>query len=177
MYMPMEQIREVRENYLKSELSDTFELYPNMKMVFMIRDPRSFVSARLRRAYSRSERKTKFENMLKYWFKLNKELVNICDSFPGRCHLLRHEDLILRPIETIQNLVYTKLRLPIGQFDDFEISEKNENYNLTMWSSYLPESTESILIDMLPLLQRLGYRPDITDVSQYKKIDLNPSVG
>ena len=41
----------------------------------------------------------------------------------------------------------------------------------------MPESTESILIDMLPLLQRLGYRPDITDSSQYKKIDLNPRNG
>jgi hypothetical protein len=177
MYMPMKQIKEVRESYLKKEFADNFELYPNMKMVFLVRDPRSFVAARLRRATSRSERKEKFLNMLNYWYKLNHDLVKVCDSFPGRCHLVRHEDLIIRPLETINNLVFSKLRLPIAQFDDFEIAERMPNYNLTNWSSYIPESTESILIDMLPLLERLGYRPDITDATQYKKIDLNPRKG
>ena len=85
----MKQIKEVREEYFKRELSENFDLYPNMKMVFVVRDPRSFVSARLRRARSRSERKEKFLNMLQYWYKLNHELVKVCDSFPGRCHLLR----------------------------------------------------------------------------------------
>ena len=102
--MPLEQIKELGATHYKQELTDTFDLYPNMKLVFMVRDPRSFVAARLRRVYSLKDRRQKFPKMLKYWYKLNSELVKICDSFPGKCHLVRHEDLIIRPKDTIKSL-------------------------------------------------------------------------
>ena len=40
MYMPLEQIEDIRKTYYKQELADTLSLYPNMKLVFMVRDPR-----------------------------------------------------------------------------------------------------------------------------------------
>lgn len=171
--LPISEIKKISSEYYKNELKTTLELYPNMKMIFMVRDPRSFVSARLRRVHSLQERQNKFYCMLDIWHQMNSELIGICDSFPGRCHIIRHEDLILRPEKTMEMLVKFKLRLPIKSIV-YEGYEKEVGYSLTHWSKYLPPGTESILVDQNRLLNRLGYNPLITNETQYSEIDLSP---
>ena len=38
--LPISEIKKISSEFYKNELKTTLELYPNMKMIFMVRDPR-----------------------------------------------------------------------------------------------------------------------------------------
>ena len=82
--------------FIRREVGSNFELYQNMKMLFVVRDPRSMISARLRFVQSLAARKNQFYAQLQYWYQLNKDLISLCDQYPGKCIIVRYEDLVIR---------------------------------------------------------------------------------
>jgi len=172
-FLPIDQIADFRDDLYKTELSDTFSLYPNMKMVFVVRDPRSLISANLRRSRSRLERQVQFFAQLEYWKQLTSSFTKACEANAGRCYFVRHEDLVLRPQSTMETLIDGKLRLPLSKIK-YRIHSRPAGYRLTSWDKFLPSGTEARLVDMLPTLARFGYRPDMLNHSQYQPVDLNP---
>ena len=104
--------------FIRRELGSNFELYPNMKMLFVVRDPRSMISARLRFVQSLAARKNQFYAQLQYWYQLNKDLISLCDQYPGKCIIVRYEDLVIRKrLEVLKVITYKQpLTLRIRNF-------------------------------------------------------------
>jgi len=160
--------------FIRREVGSNFELYPNMKMLFVVRDPRSMISARLRFVQSLAARKNQFYAQLQYWYQLNKDLISLCDQYPGKCIIVRYEDLVIRPHYTIEDIIHSKLGFNFERIEEFEPFERVPNFNLTWWAKYLPDIIEPAMVDMISLLQRLGYNPTRTDIEQYETKDLAP---
>ena len=79
-----------------------------------------------------------------------------------------------RPHYTIEDIIHSKLGLNIERIEEFEPFERVPNFNLTWWAKYLPDIIEPAMVDMISLLQRLGYNPTRTDIEQYETKDLAP---
>ena len=79
------------------EMGEALEDMPGSRYLIVVRDPRSFIANRLRKAYSKEERRDSFFKQIIYWFRLHNQMVNACDKRFPRCQIVRYEDLVLRP--------------------------------------------------------------------------------
>ena len=81
---------------------------------------------------------------------------------------------VTRPHYTIEDIIQSKLGFNFERIEKFEPFGRVPNFNLTWWAKYLPDIIEPAMIDMISLLQRLGYNPTRTDIEQYETKDLAP---
>jgi len=102
------------------------ELYPNAKFIFMIRDPRAVVS---------SERKTPWGSQSAY--QIAKRWSRVLDTYkrlsltlpPNRYKLVRYEDLILKPEESLRDVCgFLGEEYELGMLQYFQRGTEEKGY-------------------------------------------------
>jgi len=131
------------DNFYTTSSKNAFDLFPNLRFIVLVRDPRSLAASRLTRAVSKDARKTKFFQFLESWISIMTAITKMCDENSRRCFYLRYEDLLERPGVVLKSILSTKARISAlrGPFYDFELKEFPENVNSTKWKEFVPEGT------------------------------------
>jgi len=152
----------VHNPLFKNSSKNALDLFPNLRFIVLVRDPRSLAASRLTRALSKTARKTKFFDFLESWISIMTVITKMCDDNNKRCFYLRYEDLLERPGAVLKNTLSTKARISAlrGPFYDFKMNEFPENANSTKWKDFVPEGTIDKLRNHEDLLRRFRYPLD-----------------
>jgi hypothetical protein len=76
-----------------------YSLFPNSRLVYMIRDPRDVVASQIQRKFDRS-----VEDICKAWNRYTTSLERFVTAHPDAGHVVRYEDLVGTPEVTIRSM-------------------------------------------------------------------------
>jgi hypothetical protein len=96
------EIRATRYYGFKLNLSAfelAFTLFPNSRLVYIVRDPRDVVASQIERQFDRS-----VEEICKAWNRYATNFASFVSSHPNAGHVIRYEDLVGRPEATIRSM-------------------------------------------------------------------------
>ena len=150
----------MKKSRVKNSSKSALDLFPNLRFIVLVRDPRSLAASRLTRAVSKTARKTKFFDFLESWISIMSVITKICDENNRRCFYLRYEDLLERPGAVLKNIFSTKARITAlrsSSIYDFEMKEFPDDHNSTRWKELVPDGTIEKLRNHEDLLRRFRY--------------------
>jgi hypothetical protein len=76
-----------------------FGLFPNSRLVYIVRDPRDVVASQIERKFNRS-----VEDICRAWYRYATSLDGFVTAHPDAGHVIRYEDLVGRPEVTIRSM-------------------------------------------------------------------------
>ncbi|TPP59801.1 Tyrosine sulfotransferase 1 [Fasciola gigantica] len=87
-------------------ISDLSAIIPTAKFILMVRDGRAVVNSLVRRAIRIGPNILTPMDMFIRWENITWGMLKQCDSLgPATCHMLRYEDLVLRPQEQMRQVL------------------------------------------------------------------------
>ena len=115
-----DQVREFTRQSFDRDLKMISDRYPNGKVLFLVRDPRSFINIRLKRARSKTERRSRYFSLMKKWFQVHQMILAQCDKHQI-CEIIRYEDLVQRPNiilpKVLESFRYQRIYTPRFKFN------------------------------------------------------------
>lgn len=152
--------------YIIKHIDYIKNLMPNVKFIFMIKDPRSSVTHLINRhiEYSGISIKT-FKQALMDWNRMTKDVYYYCMVYKSLCLPVLYEELILKPVSTLKRVFKF---LNVEQLNQTQINHilnvnniNNRNFNelFNWWRPYFPSSVLSQLNNLAPYMLALGYDP------------------
>jgi protein-tyrosine sulfotransferase len=153
-------------SYIIKHIDYIKKLMPNVKFIFMIKDPRSTVTYLINRHIEYNGISTKtFKQALMDWNRMTKDVYYYCLVYKSFCLPVLYEELILKPTDTLKKVFKF---LNVEQLNETQINHilnvnsiDNKSFNqlFNWWRPYFPGSVLSQLNNLAPYMLALGYDP------------------
>jgi protein-tyrosine sulfotransferase len=153
-------------SYIIKHIDYIKNLLPNVKFIFMIKDPRSTVTYLINKHIEYNGISTKtFKQAIMDWNRMTKDVYYYCMVSKSLCLPVLYEELILKPSSTMKKVFKF---LNVEQLNQTQINHilnvnniNNRNFNelFNWWRPYFPASALSQLKNLAPYMSALGYDP------------------
>jgi Sulfotransferase family len=148
-----------------------FGLFPNSRLVYIVRDPRDVVASQIERQFDRS-----IEEICKAWNRYATNFERFVSAHPNAGHVIRYEDLVGRPEATIRSMFdFLPMEIDENVFRFYESSASvhqtghpnaqnlKRDFFTTSVGRGLDELEAKVIAQVEHLcadgMQRLGYEP------------------